>query len=61
MKSEKDEVGAVLDKLCGNCSLEDARYYLYVVEKIYRGIERAAKKGTINQDEVEMKFARWTS
>ena len=53
MKSEKDEVGTVPDKLRGNCSFEDARYHLYVVEKIYRGIERAAKKGTMNQKEVE--------
>ncbi len=41
MKTTKDEVRALLENLPDNCSLEDVQYHLYVVEEIYRGIERA--------------------
>ena len=51
------EYFSFLDKRLDNCSLEDARYRRYVLEKIYRGIERAAKQGTISQVGVERKFA----
>jgi hypothetical protein len=61
MSTAKDEVKALLDKLPDDCSLEDAQYHLYVVEKIRRGIERAEREGTLNQDEVERKLGKWTS
>lgn len=61
MKTAKDEVKAILDKLPDHCSLEDVQYHLYVVEKINRGIERAEKEGAISQDEAERKFNKWTS
>jgi hypothetical protein len=49
----KDEVKVILDNLPDDCSLEDVQYYLYVVEKIHKGIERAEREGTISQDEVD--------
>jgi hypothetical protein len=61
MSTAKDEVKALLDKLPDDCSLEDVQYHLYVVEKIRRGIERAEREGTLNQDEVERKLGKWTS
>lgn len=39
MRTAKEEVKALLDKLPDNCSLEDIQYHLYIVEKIHRGIE----------------------
>ncbi len=57
MRTAKEEVKALLDKLPDNCSLEDVQYHLYVVEKIHRGIERAEKEGTLSQNEVEKKFS----
>ena len=61
MNTAKEEVKAILDKLPDDCSLEDVRYHLYVVEKIHRGIERAEKEGTMSQDETERNFRKWTS
>lgn len=60
MGTAKEEVKALLDKIPDDCSLEDVQYHLYVVEKIYRGIERAGKEGTLSQDEVERKFSKRT-
>jgi ribosomal protein S20 len=61
MKTAKEEVRSLIDKLPDDCTLEDIQYHLYVVEKIQRGIERAEKEGTLTQDEVERKFSKWTS
>ena len=61
MKTAKEEVRSLLDKLPDDCTLEDIQYHLYVVEKIQRGIKRAEKEKTLSQDEVERKFSQWTS
>jgi len=61
MSTAKEKVRMLLDKLPDNCSLEDVQYHLYVVEKIRRGVERAGKEGVSDQEEVERKFAKWTS
>lgn len=61
MSTAKNDVKALLDKLPDDCSLEDIQYHLYVVEKINKGIERANQEGTLNQDEVERKLAKWIS
>lgn len=61
MKTAKEEVRSLIDKLPDDCTFEDIQYHLYVVEKIQRGIERAEKEGTLSQDEVERKFSKWTS
>lgn len=61
MRTAKEEVRMLLDKLPDNCTFEDIQYHLYVVEKIQRGIERAEKEGTTTQEEVEKKFIKWTS
>ncbi|KAF0192332.1 MAG: hypothetical protein FD165_957 [Gammaproteobacteria bacterium] len=61
MSTAKEEVKALLDKLPDDCSIEDVQYHLYVVEKIHRGIERAAAEGALAQDEVERKLGKWTS
>ena len=61
MSKAKEEVKELLEKLPDDCSLEDVQYHLYVVEKIHRGIERAAKEGTISQEEVERKLDKWIS
>ena len=61
MGTAKDEVKALLDKLPDDCSLEDVQYHLYVVEKIQRGISRAAQEGALSQEEVERTFGKWAS
>lgn len=61
MKTAKEEVRSLIDKLPDDCTLEDIQYHLYFVEKIQRGIERAETDGTLTQDEVERKFSKWIS
>ena len=61
MSTAKDEVRSLLDSLPDDCSLEDIQYHLYVVEKIRRGMDRAAQEGTLSQEEAEGKLAKWTS
>lgn len=56
MNTAKEEVKSLLDKLPDECTLEDVQYHLYVVEKIQKGIDRAATEGTLSQNEVERKF-----
>jgi ribosomal protein S20 len=59
MKIAKEEVRTLLDRLPDNCTIEDIQYHLYVIEKVQRGIERAEKEGTIEQEEVEKKLSKW--
>ena len=61
MKTAKQEVKSLLDKLPDDCTLEDIQYHLYAAEKIQRGIERAKSEGTLSQKEVERKFRKWIS
>jgi hypothetical protein len=61
MNAAKEEVRSLLDKLPDECTLEDVQYHLYVVEKIRKGIERADSEGTLTQEEMERKLAKWTT
>ena len=61
MNTEKDEVKLMLDNLEDECTLEDIQYHLYVAEKRYRGIARADAEGTLSQEDVKRKFAKWTT
>ena len=56
MKIAKEEVRTLLDRLPDSCTIEDIQYHLYVIE---RGIERAEKEGTIEQEEVEKRLSKW--
>ena len=60
MNTAKDEIQSLLEKLPDNCTLEDVQYHLYVLGKIRRGIERAETEGTLSQEEVERRLAKWT-
>ena len=59
MSEVKDEVGALLNKLPDDCTLEDVQYHLYVIEKVRRGIARAGAEGTLSQAQAEARLARW--
>lgn len=61
MNAVKEEVGSLLQRLPGNCTLEDVQYHLYVIEKVQRGVERAEKEGTIPHEEVERRLGKWIS
>ena len=56
MKTAKNEVQSLLNKLPDDCAIEDIQYHLYVIEKIRRGISRANKEGAISQQDVEKRL-----
>jgi hypothetical protein len=59
MATAKEEVELLLDKLPGDCSLEDIQYHLYVLEKVRNGLEAADTEGAIPQEEVEARLSKW--
>jgi len=59
MKTAKEEVKTLLERLPDDCTIEDIQYHLYVIEKVQRGIERAEKEGAIEQEEVEKSLGKW--
>ncbi len=61
MSAAKQEVQALLNKLPDDCSLEDVQYHLYVIEKVQRGIKAANDQGSVLQEEVEQRLAKWTT
>ena len=56
MKTAKNEVQSLLNKLPDDCAIEDIQYHLYVIEKIRRGIGRANKEGAMSQQDVEKRL-----
>lgn len=61
MSTAKSEVQSLIEKLPDDCTLEDIQYHLFVVEKIHRAIDRAAKEGEISQQEVEQRLSKWNT
>jgi hypothetical protein len=59
MSSVKQAVVSLLAQLPDDCSFEDIQYHLYVIEKVYRGLEAAQTEGTIPQEEAEKRLAKW--
>ena len=49
MKTAKNEVQSLLNKLPDDCAIEDIQYHLYVIEKIRKGISRANEEGAMSQ------------
>lgn len=61
MKTVKEEVKTLLEKLPEDCTIEDIQYHLYVLEKIQKGIERAEKEGTISHEDARKRLNKWLS
>jgi predicted transcriptional regulator len=59
MKTAKDEVRDLLEKLPDDASLEDIQYHLYVRQKIQRGLEAADEGRTITHEEAVRRMSRW--
>ena len=59
MKTAKDEVRALLEKLPDDASLNDIQYHIYVRQKIERGLEAIRKGNVVSQEEMERRLARW--
>jgi hypothetical protein len=55
----KDEVRALLDRLPDTVTLEDIRYHLDVVIKVYEAEVGIAAGGGITHDQFKERFAKW--
>jgi hypothetical protein len=59
MKSAKEEVRDLLDKLPDNASLDEIQYHIYVRQKILKGLEADRRGLVVSQDEAERRMAKW--
>ena len=59
MSTPKTEVASMLDMLPESSSFEDIQYHLYVLEKVRRGLERAASEGVVPHDEAKNRLGKW--
>lgn len=59
MKTAKEEVRDLLEKLPENASLDDIQYHIYVCQKIQKGLEAADRGEVTSQEEAERRMARW--
>jgi len=59
MKTAKEEVRDLLEKLPDDASLDDIQYHIYVCQKIQKGLDAAERGDLISQEEAERRMARW--
>jgi len=59
MKTAKEEVRDLLEKLPDDASLDDIQYHIYVCQKIRKGLDAADRGEVISQEEAERRMARW--
>ncbi|MBI4653805.1 MAG: hypothetical protein HY752_02255 [Nitrospirae bacterium] len=59
MQTTKQEVSDLLNRLPDDCTLEDVQYYLYVLQKIERGLKDVEEGRIYTQEEVEKKMSKW--
>ncbi len=59
MQKVKEEVSSLLTRLPDDCSLEDVKYHLYVLQKIERGLKDVEEGRVYTQEEVEKRMAKW--
>jgi hypothetical protein len=59
VKSPKDEVRDLLEKLPDTASLSDIQHHIYVRQKVERGLQALQQGAVISQAEAERRMARW--
>jgi len=59
MKTAKDEVKDLLEKIPDDASLDEIQYHIYVRQKIQKGLDAERRGAVISQEEVERRMARW--
>ena len=59
LKTAKEEIRDILNRLPDNASFEDIQYHIYVCQKTAKGLEDAREGRTLTQAEVEERLARW--
>ena len=59
MKSAKEEVRDLLDRLPDNASLDEIQYHIYVRQKIQKGLDADRRGLVLLQEEAERRMAKW--
>lgn len=59
MRTAKQEVRQLLEKLPEDASLEDIQYHIYVRQKIEKALDAANQGRVISQEEAGRRMARW--
>ncbi|MBI5191346.1 MAG: hypothetical protein HZA22_11840 [Nitrospirae bacterium] len=59
MTTPKEHVKRLLEILPDDCTLEDFRYHLYVIQKIENGTNDREAGRVYSQDDMEMRMERW--
>jgi predicted transcriptional regulator len=59
MKTVKEEIKEMLEKLPDNASFEEIQYHIYVQEKIEHGINEVREGRVVSQEEAEKRMAKW--
>ena len=59
MRTAKEEVRKMLDKIPDDATFEDIQYHIYVREKIERGLKDIQEGHLLSQEEVEQRMSKW--
>jgi predicted transcriptional regulator len=59
MKTAKEEIKEMLEKLPDNVSFEEIQYHIYVQEKIEHGLNEVREGRVVSQEEAEKRMAKW--
>jgi hypothetical protein len=59
MKTAKEEIRGILERLPEDASFEDIQYHIYVCQKVARGEADAREDRTLTQAQVEERLTRW--
>jgi predicted transcriptional regulator len=59
MKTAKEEIKEMLEKLPDNASFEEIQYHIYVQEKIEHGLNEVREGRVVSQEEAEKRMAKW--
>ena len=59
MPTTKEQLHKIVDDLPDNCTLKDLLYYLYVHEKVNRGVEDFKAGRTVPHEVVKKEMREW--
>jgi len=51
----------MLEALPEGSTFEDIQYHLYVLEKVRRGVQRAADEGVVSHADAKARLGKWLS
>ncbi|HXL72941.1 MAG TPA: hypothetical protein VN963_04880 [bacterium] len=60
MKTTKEEIKEMLEKLPDNASFEEIQYHIYVQKKIEHGLNEVKEGQVVSQEEAEKRMAKWS-